>query len=63
MLEFDGERIERFAIVRDGLDRLVGWRGQSFRLARAAALDVDSIGGRAAARLATPAWRRPCQAR
>jgi 3-methylcrotonyl-CoA carboxylase alpha subunit len=46
VLEFDGARIERFAILRDGPDRLVGWRGQSFRLARASALDVDSAGGR-----------------
>jgi 3-methylcrotonyl-CoA carboxylase alpha subunit len=47
VLEFDDARIERFALARDGADRLVGWRGQSFRLARAAALSVDTLGGRA----------------
>jgi 3-methylcrotonyl-CoA carboxylase alpha subunit len=47
VLEFDGGSIERFAVACDGADRLVGWRGQSFRLARAAALSVDTIGRRA----------------
>jgi 3-methylcrotonyl-CoA carboxylase alpha subunit len=41
------ERIERFGIARDGDERLIGWRGGSFRLRRAAALHVDSLGGRA----------------
>jgi 3-methylcrotonyl-CoA carboxylase alpha subunit len=45
-LEFDGARIERFAAARDGAEILIGWRGDSFRLARAAALSVDALGGR-----------------
>ena len=44
-LEFDGARIERFAVARDGAATLIGWRGDSFRLARAAALSVDALGG------------------
>jgi 3-methylcrotonyl-CoA carboxylase alpha subunit len=46
-LELDGARIERFAVARDGADLLIGWRGAGFRLARAAALSVDNVGGRA----------------
>jgi 3-methylcrotonyl-CoA carboxylase alpha subunit len=45
-LEFDGARVERFAVARDGAETLIGWRGDSFRLARAAALNVDSLGAR-----------------
>jgi 3-methylcrotonyl-CoA carboxylase alpha subunit len=44
-LALDNRRIERFAVARDGADRLIGWRGQSFRLARVAALHVDALGG------------------
>jgi 3-methylcrotonyl-CoA carboxylase alpha subunit len=40
-------RTERFWIARVGSERLVGWRGASFRLARAAALNVDTLGVRA----------------
>jgi 3-methylcrotonyl-CoA carboxylase alpha subunit len=47
-LEFDGARVERFAVARDGAETLIGWRGDSFRLARAAALSVDALGGRGA---------------
>ncbi|MFL5804853.1 MAG: acetyl/propionyl/methylcrotonyl-CoA carboxylase subunit alpha, partial [Roseiflexaceae bacterium] len=47
VLEFDDARIERFAIARDAADQLIGWRGESFHLRRAAALNVDMIGGRA----------------
>jgi len=43
----DARRIERFGIVREGADRLIGWRGGSFRLRRAAPLHVDSLSGRA----------------
>ncbi|HET9222785.1 MAG TPA: biotin/lipoyl-containing protein, partial [Roseiflexaceae bacterium] len=46
-LEFDGARIERFAVARHDAERLIGWHGASFRLARAAALCVDALGGRA----------------
>jgi 3-methylcrotonyl-CoA carboxylase alpha subunit len=45
-LEFDGARVERFAVAREGGETLIGWRGGSFRLARAAALSVDRLGGR-----------------
>ncbi len=45
----DGEaaRVERFAVARDGAARLLGWRGSSFQLARAEALNVDALVGRA----------------
>jgi 3-methylcrotonyl-CoA carboxylase alpha subunit len=46
-LEFDGARIERFALAHDGAEMLIGWRGDSFRLARAAALSVDTLDERA----------------
>ncbi|HEY3229105.1 MAG TPA: biotin/lipoyl-containing protein, partial [Roseiflexaceae bacterium] len=46
-LSFDGARIERFRITQDRSGLLIGWRGESFRLARAAALNMDSLGGRA----------------
>ena len=47
-LEFDGARVERFAVARDGAETLIGWCGDSFRLARAAALSVDALSGRGA---------------
>jgi 3-methylcrotonyl-CoA carboxylase alpha subunit len=46
-LAFQGAHIERFYIVRDGADRLIGWRGNNFQLTPTAALDVESVGGRA----------------
>jgi 3-methylcrotonyl-CoA carboxylase alpha subunit len=46
VLEFDGRRIERFRIARDGDALLIGWRGVSYTLARAAALSVDTLAGR-----------------
>jgi 3-methylcrotonyl-CoA carboxylase alpha subunit len=48
-LAFEGVRIERFAVADDGNDLLIGWRGRSFQLERAAALDVDSLGARSGA--------------
>jgi 3-methylcrotonyl-CoA carboxylase alpha subunit len=45
-LEFDGARVERFAVARDGVERLIGWRGEAFRLAPIAALSIDTLGGR-----------------
>jgi 3-methylcrotonyl-CoA carboxylase alpha subunit len=47
VLEFGGRRIERFRIARDGDALLIGWRGASYTLARAAALSVDTLAGRA----------------
>src|SRR5207244_9185605 len=46
-LAFDRARIERFQIVQDDSGQLIGWRGESFRLDRAVALNEDSLGGRA----------------
>jgi 3-methylcrotonyl-CoA carboxylase alpha subunit len=46
-LEFDGTHVERFAVASDGSETLIGWRGDSFRLARAAALSVDALDERA----------------
>lgn len=46
-LAFDGGRIERFGLARAGAERLISWRGVSYRLARAAPLSVDAIGRRA----------------
>jgi 3-methylcrotonyl-CoA carboxylase alpha subunit len=46
-LEFDGQRVERFQIARDGDALLIGWRGASYSLARAVALSVDALAGRA----------------
>ncbi len=44
-----GARLETFRLAREGGERLVGWRGASYRLARAGGLDIDSLGGRGAA--------------
>ncbi len=46
-LEFDGRRMERFPIARDGDALLIGWRGASYPVARAIALSVDALAGRA----------------
>ena len=46
-LEFDGRRVERFRIARDGDALLIGWRGVSYPLARAVALSVDALAARA----------------
>jgi len=43
VLEFDGLRVERFRVARDGAALLVGWRGASYALARAVALSVDVL--------------------
>jgi 3-methylcrotonyl-CoA carboxylase alpha subunit len=47
-LEFGGQRIERFSIACDGAERLIAWRGASFRLEQAAGLSVDALGARVA---------------
>jgi 3-methylcrotonyl-CoA carboxylase alpha subunit len=46
-LEFGDQRIERFSIAIDGGERLIAWRGASFRLEQAAGLSVDALGVRA----------------
>jgi 3-methylcrotonyl-CoA carboxylase alpha subunit len=46
-LEFDGQRVERFRIAPDGDALLIGWRGACYSLARAVALSVDALAGRA----------------
>ncbi|MEO7908480.1 MAG: biotin carboxylase N-terminal domain-containing protein [Roseiflexaceae bacterium] len=46
-LEFDSQRVERFRIARDGDALLIGWHGVSYTLARADALSVDALAGRA----------------
>ena len=50
-LRFDSESdqpssIERFHVARDGQERLIAWRGKSYRLARAGALSVDELGAK-----------------
>jgi 3-methylcrotonyl-CoA carboxylase alpha subunit len=40
--------VERFHIARDGTERLIAWRGASYRLTRAGALSVDELGARVA---------------
>lgn len=47
-VRFVDQQIERFAIAEvDGV-RLVGWRGQTFELARRGALNTDQLGGQVA---------------
>jgi 3-methylcrotonyl-CoA carboxylase alpha subunit len=41
---------ERFHVARDGADRLVAWRGASYRLAPARALSVEGLGAQLAGR-------------
>jgi len=45
-LEFGRQRIERFSIACNGVERLIAWRGTSFRLEQAAGLSVDALGAR-----------------
>jgi 3-methylcrotonyl-CoA carboxylase alpha subunit len=40
--------VERFYLAREEGERLIAWRGASYRLARAGALNVDALGGSAA---------------
>jgi len=46
VLEDEGGRIERFGMACDGTDRLIAWRGASYRLSRAGSLSVDALDAR-----------------
>jgi 3-methylcrotonyl-CoA carboxylase alpha subunit len=46
VLEFDGQRTERFWLASDSDTLLIGWRGASYALGCAGALSVDALAGR-----------------
>lgn len=46
VLEFEGQRVERFHVARERDTLLLGWHGVSFALERAIGLSVDALAGR-----------------